>query len=172
MKGHLFVRPLTAQERAALEAGLKSKEVFVVRRCQALLASGRGEGVVPIARVVGCSRQTVRNVIHGFNANGLESLARKSNRPKSARPELDEGKRQELKALLHQSPRTSAKPTTLWTLELAAEVAHEKGLTAQRVSDETIRRALKAMGANWKRAKHWITSPGPAYARRKSNAAG
>ena len=72
----------------------------------------------------------------------------------------------------HQSPRTFGKPTSLWTLQLAAAVAHERGLTGDRVSYETVRRALKAMGTNWKRAKHWITSPDPAYARKKSNATG
>ena len=172
MTEQLFVRQLTAAERRELEAGLKGREAFVLRRCQALLASGRGEGVGAIARAVGCSRQTVRNVIHGFNARGVASLRRGSHRPKSARPELDEGKRERLKELLHQSPRTFGKPTSLWTLELAAAVAQERGLTAKRVSDETVRRALAAMGTNWRRAKHWITSPDPQYARKKSGATG
>ena len=131
-----------------------------------------GEGVGLIAKAVGRSRQTVRNVIHAFNARGSASLRRGSHRPKSAKPELDEGKRRELKALLHQSPRTFGRPASLWTLDLAAEVAHEKGLTAGRVSDETVRRASNAMGTNWKRAKHWITSPDPRYARKKSDATG
>ena len=172
MTEQLFVRELTSAERRELESGLKSNEAFVLRRCQVLLASARGEGAGPIARAVGCSRQTVRNILHGFDARGLESLRRGSHRPKSARPELDEGKRERLKELLHQSPRTFGKPTSLWTLELAAEVAHRQGLTAGRVSDETVRRALAAMGTNWKRAKHWITSPDPAYARKKSSATG
>lgn len=168
----MFIRELTAAERRELGAGLKSKEAFVLRRCQVLLASARGQGVGAIANAVGRSRQTVRNILHGFNACGLESLKRGSHRPRSARPELDEDKRRKLKALLHQSPRTLGKPTGLWTLELAAEAAHERGLTARRVSDETIRRALKAMGANWKRAKRWITSPDPQYVRKKSDATG
>lgn len=172
MKGHLCVRPLTAEERAALAAGLKSREAFVVRRCQPLLASGRGEGVVPTARAVGRGRRTARDVIHGFNADGLASLARKSNRPKSAKPEPDEGKRQRLKALLRQGPRTFAKPTTPRTSEPAAEVAHERGPTAGRVSDETVRRASEAMGTSRKRAEHRITSPDPQYAREKSDATG
>ena len=170
MTEQLFVRELTAAERRELEAGLKSREAFVLRRCQALLASGRGEGVGAIARAVGCRRQTVRNVIHAFNAGGLESLGRKSNRPRSAKPELDGGKRERLKEMLHQSPRTFGRPTGLWTLGLAAEVAHERGLTAAPVSYETVRRALKAMGTNWRRAKHWITSPDPQYARKKGSA--
>ena len=168
----MFVRELTVAERRELEAGLKSREAFVLRRCQALLASARGEPVGAIARGVGCSRQTVRNVIHGFNARGLASLKRGSHRPKTAKPELDEGKRRQLKDLLHQCPRTFGKATSLWTLDLAAEVAHERGLTARRVSDETVRRALKAMGTNWRRAKHWITSPDPQYARKKVSGTG
>jgi len=172
MTEQLFVRELTAAERRELEARLKSGDAFVLRRCQILLASGRGEGVGLIAKAVGRGRQTVRNVIHGFNARGLESLRRGSHRPKSSKPQLDEAKPQELQGLLHHSPRAFGKPTSLWTLELAAEVAHERGLTAGRVSDETVRRALKAIGTNWKRAKHWISSPDPQYARKKSAATG
>ena len=172
MHDHLSVRALTAEERRGLEAGLKGKGAFGLRRCQVLLASARGERVKAVARTTGCSPQTVRNVIHAFNARGLASLVRQSNRPKSAKPELDGVKRERLKEMLHQSPRTFGKPTSLWTLGLAAEVAHERGLTSDRVSYETVRRALKAMGTNWKRAKHWITSPDPAYARKKSSATG
>jgi hypothetical protein len=35
------------------------------------------------------------------------------------------------------------------------------------MSGESIRRALKRLGVGWKRAKDWITSPDPAYARKK-----
>jgi transposase len=36
------------------------------------------------------------------------------------------------------------------------------------VSGEVIRRALKRLDINWKRAKHWMTSPDPHYARKKA----
>jgi hypothetical protein len=58
----------------------------------------------------------------------------------------------------------------VWTLALAAEVSWTQGLTAERVSDETIRETLKRLQVSWQRAKHWITSPDLAYARKKSNA--
>jgi transposase len=74
---------------------------------------------------------------------------------------------QRLQAVLHQSPRTFGHPTSLWTLELAAEVSFAHGLTSQRVSREAIRTALRRLGVSWQRAKHWITSPDPAYARKK-----
>jgi transposase len=111
--------------------------------------------------------QTVRNVIHAFNQEGVACLHAQSNRPKTTTPTLDEGKCEQLKHVLHQSPRTFGKNTSIWTLQLAAEVAAEQGLTAQTVSDETIRRALKRLQVGWKRAKHWISSPDPQYALKK-----
>ena len=41
-------------------------------------------------------------------------------------------------------------------------------VTAERVSLETIRDALKRLGVGWRRAKTWITSPDPQYALKKT----
>ncbi len=72
-----------------------------------------------------------------------------------------------MRALLHQSPRTFGKPTSVWTLALAAEVSFAQGITPRQVSGETIRSALKQLGVSWKCAKHWITSPDPDYVAKK-----
>jgi transposase len=117
-------------------------------------------------------KQTVRDALHSFNAKGLAALERQSNRPKSAKPVLDETKRERLDVLLKESPRAFGKEHTAWTLELVARVAHEQGLTAKRLSAESVRTALKRLGLGWSRAKHWIGSPDPAYARKKSGATG
>ena len=53
-----------------MEVGLRSADAFLVRRCQIVLASEYGVGVPRIARQVGCSEQTVRNVVHGTGRNG------------------------------------------------------------------------------------------------------
>lgn len=168
MKSPLFVRPLAPGEQQHLEDALRASDAFCLRRAQYLLASGRGHKPKEIAATYGGCEQTVRNVIRAFNAVGLECLARQSNRPKSAQPLLGEGDLARLRHLLHQSPRAFGKDTGIWTLALLAEVAHAEGLTEQAVSDETIRRALVRLGANWKRAKHWLTSPDPQYALKKS----
>lgn len=55
----------------------------------------------------------------------------------------------------------------MWTLKDAAEVSFEEGLTSERVSGETIRATLSRLGVRWERAKHWIESPDPEYARKK-----
>jgi len=43
-------------------------------------------------------------------------------------------------------------------------------LSATVLSEETIRRALSRLGVGWKRAKRWLTSPDPAYIRKKAAA--
>ncbi len=67
MRKSIFVRPLSDAERQALEAGLRSPDAFVLRRCQILLASARDETSHRIARSLGCHDQTVRNAVKRFN---------------------------------------------------------------------------------------------------------
>lgn len=168
MRKPIFVRELTSDEGAQLKAGLRSPDTFTVRRCQILLASARGETAPAIARFLGCDDQTVRNAIRAFDERGIQAIEQGSRRPHTIHAAFDEERAGELRALLHRSPREFDKPSSLWTLELAAEVSFEQGLTARRVSDETIRQTLLRLGVKWKRAKHWITSPDPAYERKKT----
>ena len=53
MKRPIFVRPLSDAERQTLEAGLRSSDAFVLRRCQILLASSTGENAYPRSPKVG-----------------------------------------------------------------------------------------------------------------------
>ena len=172
MKGPIFVRSFSENERATLRAGLRSGDAFRLRRCQILLASAEERTPRQIAKHLGCSDQTVRNVNRYFEREGVECLKRKSSAPKSRQPELDEAKREGLRALLHTSPRNFGKQRSLWTLNMVAEVCFEQGLTKALVSDETIRDALRRMGVKWKRARDWITSPDPQYVRKKKREIG
>jgi hypothetical protein len=131
MKPPIFVRTLSKQEHKALEAGLRSSDAFVLRRCQILLASARGEQPPRIAENLGCGSQTVRNAIHAFNERGLDALEAGSSRPREVHAAFDEG------------------------------------ITDRRVSGETIRATLARLGVRWERAKRWIESPDPEYARKK-----
>lgn len=168
MKAPIFVRTLTAAERQQLQAGLRSADAFTVRRCQILLASANGLRSTTIAHNLACAVGTVHNAIGAFRREGPACLQAKSSRPHSARPFLDERFTDALKDLLHRSPRLFGKPTGLWTLDLVAEVCHGKGWTPRQLTGEAIRVALKRLGIRWRRAKHWITSPDPAYARKKT----
>ena len=168
----IFVRELTAEERQALQAGLRSSEVFTLKRCQVLLASARRLNATEIAELVGCSTQNVRTILRAFETRGLAALRPLSKRPKSAAKVLDDAACEQLRALVHESPRRFGKPTSVWTLPLVAEVCFERGITDRLVSHETIRDAIHRLGIGWKRAKNWITSPDPAYARKKNGATG
>ncbi len=170
MKRPIFVRPPRDAERQALEAGLRSPAAFTRRRSQVVLASARGETVPRIARALGCDEQTVRNAIHAFNERGPAALTAASSRPRVTHAAFDAAGAERLRGLLHRSPRDFGHPTSLWTLELAARTAHAEGLTAARVSGETVRATLARLGMGWERAKRWITSPDPAYQRKKAPA--
>ncbi len=172
MKPPLYVRPLSDAERESLKAGLRSTDAFTMRRSQILLASARRETPPAIAGSLGCASQTVRNTIRAFNERGLDALQERSHRNHTIHTTFDATALQQLYALAHRSPRDFDHPTSLWTLELLAEESFWQGVTSRRVSDETIRQAILRLGNSWKRAKHWITSPDPAYDRKKGDATG
>ena len=143
-----------------------------MRRCQILLASAAGYRPAQIAQRLGCAPQTVRNAIRTFTARGVACVQEQSRRPKTAEPLFTAEKQERLRAIWHQSPRHFGQPRSTWTLALAAQVCWAEGVTGHFVGEETIRLALRRWGTPWRRAKHWITSPDPAYAREKSNATG
>ena len=127
-----------------------------------------------MAKSLGCGSHTVRNAIHAFNERGLGALVAGSSRPKRTHAAFEEEGTEALKELLHHPPREFGKETSLWTLEDAAEVSFEEGLSERRVSgEETIRATLLRLGVRWERAKRWISSPDPEeYARKKGPGTG
>lgn len=152
-----------------MQAGVRHKDPFVIRRSQIVLASERCEKAIDIARTLGCDDETVRNVIKGFNQNGIAILKEGSRRPHTTQAAFSSESVERLKEILHQSPRNFGKATSLWTLGLAAEVSYENELVQELVSGETVRTTLKRFGMKWTRAKHWITSPDPDYERKKND---
>ncbi len=166
MRPPIFVQLLTDTEHAALIAGLRSCDAFTFRRCQILLASTQARVPSEIATNFGCCEQTVRNVVHAFNTRRLAAVLRLSSAPKTVQPLFDLARAEALRALLHRSPRDFGFHTSLWTLKLAAQACAKEGITAYRVSLETIRQACKLLQVSWRRAKHWIDSPDPAYVKK------
>ena len=81
MKPPIYVRKLTKKEKQALQAGVRTKDPFVIRRSQIVLASAHGEKAIEIATTLSCDDQTVRNVLRGFNQTGMAILQEGSRRP-------------------------------------------------------------------------------------------
>jgi transposase len=172
MRPPIFVRSLSDTEIEQLQTALRSSEAFVMRRAQIILASHRGERASQIAHSLRCGSQTVRDAIHDFNRRGLGALVAGSSRPKHTHRAFEKEQSQALLELFHQDPRNFGKEDTFWTLEYAAEVSFEQGITERQVSGETIRATLARLGVRWERAKRWIESPDPEYARKKGLATG
>jgi hypothetical protein len=107
-------------------------------------------------------------MIHRFNEQSIECLKRKSSAPKTRATVVDAGKCEQIKQIMHKSPRLYGKASSIRTLTLVAEVFSEEGATARQMALETIRAAMKKNGINWKRAKDWITSPDPHYELKKT----
>ena len=168
MRKPIYVRPITNEELEAVETGLRSADAFTLRRCQIILSSRGGKRASQIAQELSCDGDTVTKAINAFNGRGLEALQERSHAVHTPQAAFDAQASEQLKAIIRQSPRNFGKETSLWTLELAAEVSFEQGLTPERVSGETIRNTLQRLGVKWKRAKQWITSQDPAYGRQKT----
>src|SRR5260221_267747 len=113
MKPPLFVRPLAEAERAALLHGLRSPDAFTVRRCQIVLHSEQGQPPAHIAAALACGTQTVRDALRAFAVRGLDCLHAQAKTPKTIHAAWSKERDEDLRALLHQSPRTFGKPTSL-----------------------------------------------------------
>ncbi len=168
MRAQRYVRKFTEDEKVALEIGLRSQDSFVLRRSQMLLFSSDGLSINEIAARVGYHPESVRLVIKFFEEKGITVLEKGSKRPLTTERTISTENAQSLKELLRRSPREFEKDSSLWTLELLAEVSYEQGLSTRKVSYETIRTTLKELGVNWKRAKHWLSSSDPHYAHKKN----
>ena len=162
MKRPIFVHPFSDAERETLEAGLRSPDAFTLRRCQILLASTGARmptrspapwAATPRRRATPSTPST-RRATAGASARLQTSTHRSQGFQGPQQAEA-------LRELLHHTPREYGKDTTLWTLDLAAEVSFEEGLTEERITGETVRATLARMGVRWERAKRWITSPIP-----------
>lgn len=168
----IFVRALSAAELAALRAASRSSDQFTVRRAQFLLQSHARRSAPQIATDWHCSAQAVRNAIRAFNKSGLDALTAGSSRPINLRPSsFDQASREQLKDLLHRSPREFGFATSLWSLERLAQAAFQQGLTVQLVSRESVRQALLALGLKWRKARAHITSPDAHYEQKKKRCA-
>ena len=168
MKPPLYLRPLTEEERRTIQVGLRSSDAFTLRRAQIFLASAAGKKVSEIARDLHVDEDTVLRAIHAFDRRGLQALSRGSSRPKTLRFAVAPEREAALRGILHQSPRTFGKESSLWSLNLLAEVAFEQGLAPRKLTPQGMKDALERFGIQWQRAKRWITSPDPAYERKKA----
>jgi transposase len=127
------------------------------------LAAEQRLKVPQIAAIVRESEATVLRWLKRYLAEGMEGL---QDAPRAGRPsEITAEYRAALLAAVRRRPRSLHLPFSLWTLQRLADYLAER--TGLRVSDETVRRALKDAGIVLSRPQHQISSPDPEYAVKK-----
>ena len=167
MKAPISIRPPSSDERRQIKAGLHSSDAFVLRRCQIVLASERGERAPAIARQLGMQRPDGAQRDQRFQCPGTGGPDRGVLASASAAHRLlgrgCPAPGRSCCIVRHDVGREQS----FWTLQAAAQVSFEQGLIAAPTSVESVRRALQRLGTNWKRAKHGISSPDPQYQLKK-----
>ena len=165
----IYAQIPSKEERQVLDAGLKSSVGLTVRRSQIILMSADEHLTAKvISERIGQSDQQVRNILHAFNEGGIVCLKSESRARHDDQRAYSDQARERLREIIRHSPRTYGYESSLWALEMLAEVSHQKELTGYRVHKDTVSQTLMEMGVNWNRAKHWINSPDEQYERKKS----
>jgi transposase len=169
---------LSSWQRRRLRRQLvETRDARLFRRTLAVLEFDHGRSAADIARMLGVTRQSVYDWVEAYTQDhDPASLEDKEGRGRF--PLLDEDQEHLLEALLAVSPQDLGYPHVSWTVPLLREVLEIA--TEQRVSEDTLRRALDRLDYAWKRPRydldpdperekktaHSPANPGPAAAQR------
>jgi len=161
MRKPMEIPELSVAEVEALDTLYRTTRVVRLRtRAQMVLLAGEQRLTAPaIARIVRENDETVRRWLRRWLAEGVAGL---QDRPMpGGTAKITDAYRERLLAVVRQRPRSLGQPYSLWTLQRLADYLAEA--TGLRVSDETVRVALKAGGIVLSRPQHTVTSPDSEY---------
>jgi transposase len=145
-------------------------ETIRVRRALIIMASASGTTVPAIARLVAADEDTVRDVIHAFNAEGLACLGPHwaGGRPRR----ITDADLTLIVATATTRPRKLGLPFTHWSMrKLAAYLTGRYGHTnprwvpaqAVRIGRERLRQILHARGISFQHTRTWKDSHDPDF---------
>jgi transposase len=127
-----------------------------VRRAMIIMASASGTPAPAIARLVAADEDTVRDVIHAFNAKGLAALD-----PQWAggRPRLiSDADIEVIITAAMTRPEKLGLPFTHWSVRKLAAHLSSRGVM---VSRERLRQLLRGHGISFQRTRTWKESADP-----------
>jgi transposase len=154
-------RRLTDQEGRRLQQVVRrgKHESVRVRRAMIIMASASGTLVPAIARLVAADEDTVRDVIHAFNAKGLAAL---DPRWAGGRPRLiSDGDIEVIVAAARTRPETLGQPFTRWSLRKLADYLARRPGRPVRIGRERLRQILHERGISFQRTGIWKESADP-----------
>jgi transposase len=127
-----------------------------VRRAMIIMASASGTLVPAIARLVAADEDTVRDVIHAFNQEGLAAL---DPRWAGGRPRLiSDGDVEFIVMTAATRPEKLGLPFTHWSVRKLADHLARSGV---RIGRERLRQILHARGISFQRTRTWKESADP-----------
>ena len=153
-------RRLTDQEgQRLLQIVRRGKHGSVrVRRAMIIMASASGTLVPAIARLVAADEDTVRDVIHAFNAKGLAAL---DPRWAGGRPRLISDEDIEVIVTAARTrPEKLGQPFTRWSLRKLADYLAIRSRPV-RIGRERLRQILHERGISFQRTRTWKESRDP-----------
>lgn len=137
-----YVRPLTPEERQALEALYRDGRThFERRRAHFILLSAGGHHLKQAAALVGMSRKTAGHTLRSFETRGVSGL-HEPHRP-GRRSRVSAAVLQQLDEALAQSPRVQGLPANNWSGPLVSRYLQEQHQI--RLSDDQARRLLRKL---------------------------
>ena len=130
------------------EAG-RCRDARAARRMLALALVLEGSSREEAARAAGMDRQTLRDWVHRYNAEGVAGLR---DRPRPGRPcGLDEGQQAALKALILRGPDLARDGCVAWRARDLRGLAERR--FGVRYSESGIRRVLHGLDLSWQKAR-------------------
>src|SRR5512147_1536949 len=143
---------LTSWQRRRLRRQLaETRDARLFRRTLAVLEFDHGRSSADIARMLGVTRKSIYEWVGAYlEDHDPTSLADEAGRGRH--PMLDEDQEHLLEALLAASPQDLGYPHVSWTVPLLREVLEIAA--EQRVSEDTLRRALHRLDYVWKRPRY------------------
>jgi transposase len=152
----IYVRQLSEEEKAKVEAATKSTSSFTRDRAKIILLSSKGLFSRQIAERITCEERKVRLAIKAFNEKGLASLQR--GKAKGAIPKFTDATKKVILMHFSQKPSKFNYHFTTWTLPRFRKHLIDYGVV-ESISIEKVRQILDDAGARLKRSKRWQYSP-------------
>lgn len=140
-----------------LDTYRSSPDPPIARRAHAILLLAEGHTYRELMELLFCSAEFVSRVVRDFRAGGVATVLRE--RDQSSVPSWSD---QLIEWLEHKTPQDFGYFRSRWSCATLAEVLAWE--TGHRVSTETVRRTLKALGYVWRRPRPIVGPVDPDYA--------
>ncbi|MGQ0804237.1 MAG: IS630 family transposase [Actinomycetota bacterium] len=165
MAERVRVRRLTDEEGRRLQRLVRRGEgkgqasVVRYRRALVVLASGGGNTVPVIARLVQTSEDRVREVIHNFNRLGMKALDPRwaGGRPRS----IGDDDVAHIVETAKTRPEKLGRPFTRWSIRKLAQYLGDNDTRVVKIGRERLRQILEREGVTFQRTKTWKESNDP-----------